>query len=242
MYQFKEECNQDQFFWWKKDLIENMNWALLPKSSRAIFPVIACHANEKGVAFPGEQTIAILSGISNKIVREGIRGLEKFPGFKWDYYLSKRGKRAKKFKIKLPLNVNRGSAFPFYKFILEAGIWRKLKSSAKALYPVMRYFGFFDINLYAELEDSEICEAEFEEMYPTRKYDFCDADFAIMAEYAGLHRNSLQAALKDLEDNFLIEPLSDYNEWKVFLRSKNFTIWKRDYLNKQILRSYRHIL
>jgi hypothetical protein len=147
MYQFKEEINSRQFFWWHKKLIKNMNWALLPKSSKAVFPVIACHANEKGEAFPSEQTIAILGGVSDKIAREGIRGLEEFPGFKLNYYISKRGKRAKKYSLKLLSNDDRGSAFPFFKFILEAGIWREMIPSAKALYPVMRFFGFFDIHL-----------------------------------------------------------------------------------------------
>jgi len=243
MYQFKEECNHNQFFWWKKKLIENMNWALLPKPSKAVFPVIACHANERGKAFPSEQTIAIFAGVSDKTAREGIRGLEAFPGFKLDYYLSQRGKRAKKYMLKLPSSNNRGSAFPFFKFVLEAGIWREMKPSAKDLYPVMRYFGFFDINQYAEFEDDlEISENDFDVIYSDREYDFCDAEVNIMAEYAGLHRNSITAALNDLERNFLIEPLIGYNGWKVFLKSKDSTIWKRDYLNKKVMKSYKHIL
>jgi hypothetical protein len=242
MYQFKEEFNHNQFFWWDKKLIENLNWALLPTSSKTVFPVIACHANNKGEAFPGEQTIAIIAGISDKIVREGIRGLEAFPNFRYDYYLSRRGKRSKRFFINIPSNNNRGSAFPFYKFILEAGIWREMRPTAKALYPVLRHFGFFDINLYSEIEDLEFCEADMEEVFPYREYDFCDADLGILAEFAGIHRNSIKAALDDLERNFLIQPLVVYSGWKVFLRSKDNTIWKRDYLNKKILSSYRHII
>jgi hypothetical protein len=239
MYQFKEDLNQIQFFWWDKKLIENKNWALLPKSSKAIFPVIACHANRKGEAFPGEQTIAIFAGVSDKTVREGIRGLEAFPNFKCDHYISRRGKRAKKFILNARSSNN--DSFPFYKFILESGIWRKIKPSAKALYPVLRYFGFFDINLYADMENPEICEADFEEVFPDREYDFCEADPVFLAQFAGIHRNSINAALDDLANNFLIESYA-YLEWKVFLRSKDLTFWKRDYLNKQILDSYRHII
>ena len=242
MYQFKEDFNENQFFWWDKKLIENMNWALLPKSSKAVFPVIACHANNKGEAFPGEQTIAILAGISNKIVREGIRGLEAFPNFRCDYYLSRRGKRAKRFFLNIPSSNNGGSAFPFYKFILEAGIWREMRPIAKALYPVLRYFGFFDINLYSELEGLEFCETDTEEVFPDREYDLCEAELKILAEFAGIHRNSINAALNDLVRNFLIEPLTVLSGWKVFLKSKDNTIWKRDYLNKEILSSYRHII
>ena len=242
MYQFKEECNHTQFFWWEKKLIENMNWALLPKPSKAVFPVIASHANEKGQAFPGERRIAILAGISDKKVREGISGLEAFPGFSFDFYLSKRGRRAKKFMVKLPLRNKRGSAFPFFKFVLDAGLWRELIPSAHALYPVMRSFVYFDINLYAELEDLAIEENDFEEIYPIRKYDFCDADLGVLAKFAGIHRNSVTASLNDLKRNCLIEPLTDYSGWKVFLKSKDLTGWNLDYLNRKVLASYRHKL
>jgi hypothetical protein len=241
MYQFKEPCNSTQFFWWNKKLIENLNWALLPKSSKAVFPVIACHANEKGVAFPGERTIAIFAGVSDKVVREGIRKLEGFPGIEWDYYLSKRGRRAKSFKVKLPPANFRGSAFPFFKFILEAGLWREIRPSAKALYPVMRYFGYFDIGLYAQIEDLEIYEGDYDEVYPARKFDICEAELGVLAAYAGIHRNSLNSALRNLESDSLIEPINHYS-WKVFLRSKDNKILKRDYLNKKIMRSYKHIL
>jgi hypothetical protein len=238
MYQFKEHCNATQFFWWNKKLIENKNWALLPKSSKAVWPVITCHANESGIAFPGERTIAILAGVSDKIARAGIKGLEGFPGFKWDYYLTKRGKQAKNFKIKLPSPNYRGSAFPFYKFILEAGLWREIRPSAKALYPVMRYFGFFDFDVYSELEDVDYV---LDEGFANREYDFCEAEIGVLAKYAGIHRNSINTALKDLESNDLIEPIN-YCRWKVFLRSKDDSIWKREYLNEKVMRSYRHIL
>jgi hypothetical protein len=107
----------------------------------------------------------------------------------------------------------------------------------------MRYFGFFDINLYAKLEDrDEIYEGDFDEVYPDRGYDFCKAEAGVLAKYAGVHKNSINAALRDLERNFLVEPLAEYYGWKVFLKSKNLTIWKRDYLNKKVMESYKHIL
>ena len=143
MYQFNDNYNEKARFWFEKKLIDNKNWALLPKSSKAILPVIACHVNKQGIAFPSEQTIAILSGVSDKVVRQGIRSLEGFPSFKWNPYLTKRGKWSKNFHLKLPVQ-NRGHAFPFHRVLLEYGIWRELIPTAKAIYPVMRYFSFFD--------------------------------------------------------------------------------------------------
>ena len=131
MYQFKEGINRTVFFWWDKKLIKNKNWAILPKSSKAVFPVIACHCNENGKAFPGERTIAILSGRTDKIVREGIRELENFPGFEVDQYVTKRGRKAKKFDIKFPKRIEKGQAFPFHKFIIEGGNWSLLVPTNK---------------------------------------------------------------------------------------------------------------
>jgi hypothetical protein len=69
---------------------------------------------------------------------------------------------------------------------------------------------------------------DFDEIYSDREYDFCEAELSVMAGYAGLHRNSITPSLIDLERNFLIEPLSGYNGWKVFLKSKDSTSGKEN--------------
>ena len=254
MYQFKENFNDKARFWFEKKLIENKNWALLPKSSKAIFPVIACYVNETGVAFPSEQTIAILSGVSDKVVRQGIRGLEGFPNFKWHTYITTRGKRSKKFHLKLSVQ-NRGHAFSFHRVLLEYGLWRKMTPAAKALYPVMRNFSFYNDNLYmlledpdadlenllAVLEDFEIKDGEYNKNYAFRKYEFCEAENGILAEYAGIHRSSIYNAFRSLEKNYLIERINGYDGRKIFLRG-NGNYWPRDVLNREIYESYSHLL
>jgi hypothetical protein len=190
-------------------LIENKNWALLPKSSKAIFLVIACHANEKGIAFPSEQTIAILSGVSDKVVRQGVRDLEGFPNFRCYPYLTNRGKRSKKFHIKLSVQ-NRGHAFSFFRIAVEYGLWRKMTPSAKAIYPVMRCFGFFDHDLYVSLEEAEASGDECID-YVQRRYEICTAENGVLAEYAGIHRSSLYNAFRSLEKNYLIERINGYD-------------------------------
>lgn len=99
MYQFKEKIDHIGHFWFDKKLIENKNWAALKSSSKAIYPVIGCHCNKLGEAFPSEMRIAILSGRTDKIVRKGIIGLEEFPGIKIKNYITKRGRRSKRFTI-----------------------------------------------------------------------------------------------------------------------------------------------
>ncbi|MFC1798351.1 hypothetical protein ACFLZL_00905 [Thermodesulfobacteriota bacterium] len=239
MYQFDDDFNHKARFWFRKKLIKNMNWALLPKASKAIFPVIACHVNEHGIAFPSEQTIAILSGLTEKIVRNGIKGLEHFPSFEWKHYLTKRGRRSKKFCVKLPVENHRGKAFPFFRVVLEYGLWMKLSPTAKALYPVMRHFGFFEIDKYAEAENLEIDVNDFDAVFPERPYDFCEAEFGVLAEFSGINRRSLPAAINSLEKNYLVETLSEDYGWKVFLKSKDDTYFNRDYLNQMIMKKYR---
>ena len=145
MYQFKEVINQINFFWWDKKLIKNKNWAELSKASKAVFPVIACHCNKKGIAFPSEETISALCGRTEKTVREGVKGLLGFPNFKWNHYITSRGHHSKEFHLRIPNPGEKGRCFPFYKWIIESGIWQNLKPTAQALYPVMRNFAFFDI-------------------------------------------------------------------------------------------------
>lgn len=240
MYQFKETCDQKQFFWWPKKLIENKNWAMLPAVSKAVWPVIASYCNQKGVAFPGERTIAILAGYSAKQTRLGIGGLEGFPGFEMNYYHTKNGRRSKKFHIELP-SKNNNDSFPFYKFLLESGAWCELKPSAQALYPVMRYFSFFDLDFYSEIEGFDAEPGEFNEIYKNRKFDYCHARKDFMAELSGLNTRSIYRSLIDLEENSLIEKV-DFETWKIFLLTKDFTIFKRSYLNQKIIDAYRHEL
>jgi len=246
MFHFKESCNNEQFFWFDKNLIENMNWAMLSKSSKTVFPVIASHCNKKGLAFPGEETIAAIAGVRNKVAREGIRGLSGFPGFKWNYYLTRRGKRGKKFSLKLPSSSKHGKAFPFHKFIFDSGIWNEIKPTAKALYPVMRYFSYFDIEVYLNYRFDQDIEEEPSEFFKEgdsfkqREFEICEAEPGILAKYAGFHRNSLKSALNNLEQNFLIEPDDQLDAWRVFLRSKDNTFYKREYLNKKLMhKNYR---
>jgi len=82
MYQFKEELDRDVYFMFDKKLVENRNWSMLLSAARVIFPVIASYANGNGEAFPEEETIAILSGITQKTVRGGVENLEGFPAIK----------------------------------------------------------------------------------------------------------------------------------------------------------------
>jgi hypothetical protein len=242
MYQFNDEFNHKSFFWFRKKLVADMNWAILSRPAKAIFPVISCYADKNGIAWPGERTIAILSGYSDKAVRQGIRELEGFSGFKWSPYTTKRGKRSKKFNVKLPQENNK-DCFPFHQYLLESGMWRCMQPTSKALYVTMRAYSYFDYDEYFdELDEAYPPDEDFNEEFANRLFDFCDADRGVLIKHSGISRRSLYTALNDITTNFLIEQL-EHNRWKVFLKPTNpdggYMIKTRSYLNKQLCKKYR---
>lgn len=236
MYQFSENLNRDAYFFFEKDLITNMNWAMLPKSSKAIYPVIRSYCNKDGKAFPGEGVISAQSGRTEKIVSGGIKGLEGFPGIRIEKYITKRGRHSKRFSCKIP-EYKKGAIFPFHREILLGGNWSLLKPTAQALYPVMRHFGYADYYEYWETAE----EGTKQEMdvpdwntddFKNREFDFCEAEPSILCEYAHISRRSYNEAINDLEKHFLIK--SDKGKFLVYLRPPMY--YKRDGLNKTLIK------
>lgn len=234
MYQFTDQIDFESLFVFDNRWIKSMNWASLPKASKAIFPVIAAHCNRKGLAFPSERRIAILSGQTDKQVRKGVNGLEGFPGFKVGCYTTRRGKRAKRFHMKMPA-IKKGETFPFRRCIIYTGNWSQLIPTARALYPVMRYFGFFDFDTYVEEGNIDAELNEFNEIYQDRNFDFCEAEDGVLAEYSGISQRSIKAAMDSLKASSLVKKNS-IGTWKVFLLPP--TRWKAAFLNKQIIKRY----
>ncbi len=237
MYQFKEQINSVNFFWFSKRLINSGQWAKLTPATKAVFPVVACFADKKGKSFFNEITLGALSGRSAKTARDGIKGLDGFSGFTAKKFVNSRGQWSKKLFTKLPAKNINGKSFNFYKWVIESGIWRELSPTSQALYPVLRCFGFFDIETYTEYEDTDY--VDFEELYRSREFDFCFADPKILAEFAGISDRSFHTALVDLNDNDLITTFED-GGCKVFLQSRDNTYFKREYLNGEIEKSFNY--
>ena len=229
MYQFNPGINNANFFRFDRMLILTKRWANLSSASKSIYPVIGVHCDKSGLAFPSEETIAILSGRTPKTVIEGIAGLkESRVGFKVERYVTGRGHRANKYYLSLPPK-EKGRTFFFYKAVIEGGNWLHLSPTAQALYPVMKSFVFWDFF------EEETEEEDSIEVYANRDYDLSNPDQDVMCEYAGISHRSLYDALESLEEHDLIEKTDPYDgqdTWKVFrLPSK---IYKRDYLNEMV--------
>jgi hypothetical protein len=260
MYQFKEDIDDTRYFRFDKKVIEDKNWALLPLASKSIYPVIGYHRNrQNGESFPSQQTMAILSGRDFKTVRKGQKGLGEFPGIKADAYISRRGKRGTKYFWTEPPH-EKGRIFQFHDYIIDSGIWSQLTETAQALYPVMRYYCYLNWEDYVDIfptyyekefrkpfkdedftiqhdgiEDFEV-GTNFDAFFPSRYYEFCEADKDVLAEYAGISKNSLYNALRNLEKNHLVYRLDGYPGWLVIVRPQ--TYFKRDFLNEQIKRRF----
>jgi hypothetical protein len=220
------QYNSKNFFRFPKTIIKNEIWAKLPQAARSIFPVIGVHCNAQGQCFPGEKTIARLSGRTEKIVRKGINALAELDCFHVNPYITKRGKRSKKFKLNLPRNFKEGAMFPFFRDIVDSGQWNKLTPCAQALYPVMRCFGFVDQYLLADIDpdfDTPMVNEDFKTQYAERKFDLFEGQKSVLCEFAGISSKSFKSAIYNLYLNKLVVYYS--NDWwsgmLVFLRNSS---------------------
>ena len=218
--------------------IRNKLFAHLPLPSKSILPVIGVHCNKSGVCNPSKETIAIMAGCCEKTVYNGLQGLQKYPGFEMSQYVTSRGRKANKYRI-VPPAMEKGLSFDFYKSIITGAIWQYLTPKAHALYMVMRHFGFHDQHTYMALEEEDnIYDLDDMQMFASRKFDFCEAEIPVLAEYAGIGLGTAEAALEELIRFFLVEKIEDeeYPPWKVIIRPQYHYV--SESLNQKISERY----
>jgi hypothetical protein len=224
---FRDNLSHAGFFKFAKRLIRDRHWALLPTAAQAIYPVIGVHMNAQNkTAFPAEDRMAVLAGCTPKTVRAGVNALRDFPGFDIESYVTSRGRRSKKFTFSdIP---SRGrDYFAFHRIIIDGGNWRELRPAGKALYPVLRFFGFYDDDAMRENEDGD----DFKDALTARTFDYCEAEIPVLTEHSGLCRNSVKAALGDMERCGLTDRDEDGRRRVYRIPPFHF---KREYLNSQL--------
>lgn len=242
IYQFTNNWldNMDNFFYFNKNLVRTDIWANLGKCAKAIYPVIACHCDQKkgNKAFPSQLTIAILSGYKIPSVKNGIQELKNTSSMEFKV-LPERHHNS--YEIILPARQSTAK-FKFHKAIIDSGTWRELSPSAKALYPAMRTLSHFnpeDLDEYAPEFDYEKFNFQ-DEVYSYRQYDFCTETKAELCRRAGIDRKSFETSLENLIEIGLVSPGTGDrgNEyWKVnFYPIRN---WKQDYLNEKVKRLFK---
>ena len=103
----------------------------------------------------------------------------------------------------------------------------------------MRHFSFHDQHTYMALEeDDEIYILDDMEMFASRKFDFCEAEFDVLAKYAGIGLDTAAGAIEELINYTLVEPIDEegYPRWKVIIRPQYHYV--NESLNQNIRERY----
>jgi len=204
---FPDDVRKDLFIRIRRSYFEDMIWKNWPKATKAIAPVIMKHCNANGYSFPSQTRIAIYSGITEKSVRKGLNGLKNFQDFEITKEFSRRGWKKNKYWIK-PATKKKGEAVFISHAFFNDGNWALLSHSAKAIYPVLKYFCFWDIDLYQKYGGMAQTPSEIDAVYRYRRYDFLSAEQEAIAEYSGVCKKSIFSAFQSLEyQDFTLDEL-----------------------------------
>ena len=216
-------------------------WSRLTQSAQAVLFVIASHVGDNGMAFPSEERIAGLAGLTRKTVRRALVELEVNQVLKIHHYTARSGRRAKKFEWLLTRN---GQLMRFYHRVLDQGVWNKFSPSAKSLYLAFRFFGRarpdldpnfdadqYDYGTFLSANAEEGAGEEWYEYLRERNYDFCNAEPRVLCDYAGIVRRGFNEAVASLEEIKAVVPF-DNEYWQVSIWPQQ--TWKLEYLNRKL--------
>lgn len=201
MYTFKAEIDYKGFFFINKEIIVDGTWAKLSQSGRAILPVILKHRNKQGIAFPSQETIGIISGLSEKAVSCGIKSIKEHTEIEVEEHYNAKGYL--KYEYHIPPSIigfKKEGRIRISNALFDSGCWRMLSSSGKSLYIVLQTLAKLDI----DAEDWEY--DNFDEWYPQRKYDIVDfVSKSQLAKLAGISRPTLDQAIASLRITKLLQ-------------------------------------
>ena len=218
---FREDLRENLFIKIPKGYFEEGCWGKLPRASQAIYPVIRKHANAQGSCFPSELTISKFAGVTEKTVRKGLKGLDGFPGFKQEKYITSRGRTGYRYMFE-PV-AKEEKAISISHAFFNGGNWSRLTPCAKAIYPVLKCFWWWGYHIYSEDEEIDLENEEFvspENPFLLRKYDFTYPDKENVAQLAGINIRSINNAYQSLSDEDFIEYhgiIEDRETWRLFI-------------------------
>lgn len=187
-----------------------------------------------------------MAGIKPDTASKGVHGLSGYPGFRIER-ISKNGLDFQhRYTMRQEELKERGRSFPFHKAIIEGGNWAQLSPSAKTLYPVLRTYSRFDLELAGliEPEKYEQFGLDVAAAYPMRDMEFFDpfdengADrLKGIARVAGISDSkTITRAIQSLAACELVEWRQDYKSLVVFLIPRR--TFKADLLNAEVQKRY----
>jgi hypothetical protein len=224
MSHYQDDLRESLFIRIPKIIFEEDYWRKLPSASKSIYPVILKHINAQGTCFPSEETISKLAGVTPKTVREGLKGLDDFPGFEKEKYITQRGHSGYRYIIE-PV-AKEVKAMSISHAFFNGGNWSELTPCAKAIYPALKYFSWWHYDLYIEneeiaFENDDEDSVSPEDPYPLRKYDFINPDNESVAQFAGIDIRSIRSSYQSLIDNGFMEyhgMVEGRDTWELFTR------------------------
>jgi len=236
---FPDDVRGELFIRIRGSYFKDMIWRNWPKATKAIVPVIMKHSDASGYSFPSQTRIAVYSGITEKSVRQGLNGLQNFSDFGIKKEITRRGWIKNKYWFKPETRNEKGAVFISHAFF-NGGNWAMLLPSAKAIYPVLKYFCYWNFDLYQEYEEMVEDPLYFDDVYKNRKYDFVNADPEAIAEFSGVCKKSISSAFQSLQEHHFMEPIGMIDgceSWKLFTIPP--LIYKAPYLNEQARKRYK---
>jgi len=234
---FPDNVRIELFIKIRRTYIQDTTWRNWPKSTKAIVPVIMKHSNICGYSFPSQTRIAIYSGITEKSVREGLNGLQNFQDFGITKEFSRRGWMKNKYWFKPASRNEKGAIFISHAFFNGAN-WARLTSSAKAIYPVLKCYCFWELERYQEYVEIRGSPLDVNYIYKYRNYDFLSAEPEAIAEFSGICKKSIPSAFQSLTNNYFIEPIGMVDgrkTYKIYTRPPRTF---KAYMNKQARKRY----
>jgi hypothetical protein len=222
MFQYPDDLHENLFMKIPRRYFEEGYWAELPTSSQAIYPVILKYSNAQGTCFPSELTISKIAGTTEKTVREGLKGLVGFPGFEKEKYMTKKGHTAYRYIFE-PVAKGVESISISHAFFNGLN-WSELTPSAKAIYPVLKCFSWWDNDLYVDNEGITYKTDDDDSSvnpYFDREYDFISPDKENVAKFSGINIRSIGSAYESIHDSFFTErheSVEGRKTWKLYVQ------------------------
>jgi len=242
MFRWPDKVEWKGFYMLPKLWVKDHVWANLSPSGKAVFVVVARHADEKGECCPGEERIARMAGLTEKTTRQALNDCEDMDLLRIQRYTTARGQRAKRYK----LNTAQGKWIQMTHALTDSGVWQYLTPTARAVYVAMRHYGWWELDTYCDLIGEDIHPDDLKETYATRRFDICQADGGLLADFAGITTRSLHAAKVSLHKHHLIDNAGEHladDGILVYLRpysgnpEKPCLWYKRSHLNELTMKA-----
>jgi Helix-turn-helix domain len=211
VYTFKNEIDYTGYCFMSKKIVASELWSRLSKAGKTVLPVIVKYSNKQGEAFPSQETIGIISGVTEKTVREGIKNIAKFTDMRIKTYRTIKGNISYKYIIPVSMFEAKGK-IRINNALFDSGCWRELSASGKALYIVLRALAEHDDYDYKENGEYD----NFGEWFGQRKYDIVKFQSQNqLAQLAGISRASIPSAVNSLRETKLFIDVKDFLEKEV---------------------------